>query len=62
MYRITPHSTTGTSPAELLLGRRPRTRLDLLKPNRAERVEKKQEDQKVKHNANAKPRKFSVGD
>ena len=46
-YRITPHSTTGTSPAELLLGRRPQTRLDLLKPNRAERVEKKQEDQKA---------------
>ena len=61
-YRITPHSTTGTSPAELLLGRRPRTRLDLLKPNRAERVEKKQEEQKAKHDANAKPRKFSVGD
>ena len=24
-YHITPHTTTGTSPAELLLGRRPRT-------------------------------------
>ena len=27
-YRITPHSTTGISPAELLLGRRPRSHLD----------------------------------
>ena len=28
-YRITPQSTTGISPSELLLGRRSRTRLDL---------------------------------
>ena len=27
-YRISPQTTTGTSPAELLLGRRPRTRLE----------------------------------
>ena len=27
-YRLTPHSTTGTSPAELLLGRHPRSRLE----------------------------------
>ena len=32
-YRLTPHSTTGVSPAELMFGRRPRTRLDLLRPN-----------------------------
>ena len=42
-YRVTPQSTTGLVPAELLLGRRPRTRLDLLKPNTAERVERKQQ-------------------
>ena len=30
-YRITPQSTTGVSPSELLLGRRLRTRLDLFK-------------------------------
>ena len=29
-YRLTPQATTGVSPAELLLGRRPRSRLDLL--------------------------------
>ena len=29
-YRITPHSTTGISPAELLMGRRPRSHLDLM--------------------------------
>ena len=38
-YRITPQSTTGVSAAELLLGKRPRTRLDLVKPNTATRVE-----------------------
>ena len=29
-YRITPHSTTHRAPAELLMGRKLRTRLDLL--------------------------------
>ena len=32
-YRNTPHSTTSVSPAQLLLGRPLRTRLDLVKPN-----------------------------
>ena len=41
-YRLTPQSTTGISPAELLFGRRPLSRLDLLKPNTADRVEHKQ--------------------
>ena len=44
-----PQSTTGLAPAELLLGRRPRTRLDLLKPHTAERVESKQQLQKERH-------------
>ena len=61
-YRMTPQSTTGISPAELLLGRRPRTRLDLLRPNTAERVEKKQMDQKARHDVRAKPRTFNEGD
>ena len=37
-YRLTPHSTTGVPPAELLFGRRPRSKLDLLKPNLSETV------------------------
>jgi transposase InsO family protein len=37
-YRLTPQSMTGVSPAELLLGKQPRSRLDLLKPHTAERV------------------------
>ena len=32
-YRNTPHSTTGVSPAQLLLGRPLRSRLDLVKPD-----------------------------
>jgi hypothetical protein len=42
-YRRTPQSTTGISPAELLLGRRLRTRLDLLRPSLTSTVEAKQE-------------------
>ncbi|KAM7281012.1 uncharacterized protein ISCGN_005952, partial [Ixodes scapularis] len=30
IYRATPHATTGMSPAFLLHGRRPRTRLDVV--------------------------------
>jgi len=33
-YRNTPHSVTKVSPAELFLGRRPRTRLSLLAPDK----------------------------
>ena len=40
-YRMTPHSTTGVSPSELLLGRKLRSRLDLHRPNCAQRFEQK---------------------
>ena len=46
-YRTTPHSTTGISPAELMVKRRLRTRLNLVKPNLAQAVESKQEKQKL---------------
>ena len=60
-YRVTPHSTTGVSPAELMFGRKVRTRLDLLRPNGvgsvtapdrlqvAKKVEKEQQRQKKNH-------------
>ena len=41
-YRITPQTTTGASPSELLMGRQPRTRLDLLKPKSESLMENKQ--------------------
>ena len=44
-YRNTPHSTTGVSPAELLMGRKLRSPLDLLKPDLHFRVEGRQEKQ-----------------
>ena len=61
-YQITPQTTTGVSPSELLLGRRPRTRLDFLKPHTADQVEKNQKQQKAQHDTKAKSRVFSVGE
>ena len=50
-YRVTPQSTTGVSPAELMFKRRLRCRLDLLHPSDevGARVIRKQEAQKVCH-------------
>lgn len=42
VYRNTPHTTTGESPAMLLMKRRLRTRLDLIKPSLRSHVEGKQ--------------------
>ena len=61
-YRITPQSTTGVSPAELLQGRKLRSRLDLLKPSIATRVEKKQQKQKESHDYHARDRLFKEGE
>ena len=61
-YRITPHKTTSVSPAELLMKRRLRSRLDRLFPDLHEWVEKKQLQQATNHN-NSKPlQSFKVGD
>ena len=45
-YHTTPHSTTGATPAELLMKRRLRTRLSLVKPDLAQEIENKQSKQK----------------
>ena len=55
-YRLTPQTTTG-----ILLGRRPRSRLDLLKPRTAERVERSQIKQKKQHDSKSRERKLNVG-
>ena len=61
-YRLTPHSTTGIAPAELLMRRRPCSRLDLLHPNMAERVREQQLRQKVGHDKHCRQRSFSEGE
>ena len=61
-YRISPHSTTGISPAELLLGRRPRSRLDLMLPDISSQVHQKQQTQKVNHDKHSRLRTFQIGD
>eukprot|EP00731_Ephydatia_muelleri_P000822 Em0001g822a len=60
-YRLTPHTTTGLSPAEMLLGRRPRSHLDLLHPVISPKVTQRQEQQKEAHDQHAKYRKSRMG-
>ena len=40
-YRSSPHSTTQVSPTELFLGCRIRTRLDNIRPNLGNKIQKK---------------------
>ena len=56
---LTPYSTTGVPPAELLLRRIPRSQLNLLKPQLSTKVQHKQDTQKKNHYAQ---REFQVGD
>ena len=60
-YRMTPQSVTKLSPAELLLGKCLRGRLNLLHPNLADRVEKAAEKQKEYHDVHTKERKLQTG-
>ena len=53
-YRITPQTSTGVSPAELLLGRKPRSRLELVYPEIGRRVRQSQVSQKQAHDWHAK--------
>lgn len=59
-YRNTPHATTGESPAILLMGRRLRSRLDLVKPSLTSEVQHRQFKGTVYKRASV--RTFSVGD
>jgi len=61
-YRITPHTVTGVAPAELLMGRRLRSRLDLLKPDLSKTVQGKQFQQKLSHDNEKAFRKLMEGD
>lgn len=61
-YRITPHSTTGLSPAEMLQGRRLRSTLDFVHPDLRTKVERKQRIQKKYHDKQGPGRSFQIGD
>ena len=63
-YRMTPHTTTGISPAELLMGRQLRSHLSLLHPDFSlqNRVTNKQQNQKSHHDAHASKHHFTIGD
>ena len=57
-YRITPHSSTGVSPAELLMGRKLNSVLSTIKPNKESRWRMKNAKDFY---ANAALRQFSIG-
>ena len=59
---LTPHTSTRNSPAELLMGRRPRSLLDVVLPDLSTTVRQQQERQKLQHDRHIKVRKFSEGD
>lgn len=61
-YRITPQSSTGVSPAELMYGRRLRSQLDQLQPDLGRKVRQSQDQQKRGHDVRSQFREFKVGD
>ena len=61
-YRITPHTTTGQSSAQLLMNRQLKIRLALARPSIEKRVQSKQEKQKRGHDKRTRQRTFNVGD
>ena len=61
-FRVTPHLTTGRSPAELLFGRNLRTRLDAIRPDLSRTMEKRQDQQKRQYDSRTKVRMFAVKD
>lgn len=60
--RNTPSSVTGQTPSELFLRRRPRTRLDLLRPDVGRKVLDKQISEKGNFDRSSKERKFLIGE
>ena len=63
-YRTTPHTVTGTPPAELLMKRRPRTHLDCMKPsfNKAMREKQFKQSMKTFQRASYRMPQWELGD
>ncbi|KAI7806716.1 hypothetical protein IRJ41_010699 [Triplophysa rosa] len=61
-YRITPQTTTGLSPAEMMMGRKLRCTLDKIHPDFTSKMEGKQQVQKEYHDQRVRSRYFEVGD
>ena len=59
-YRITPQSTTGLAPADILLGRQPHSKFDLLHPDIYRKVLNKED--KVVQTNHRTIRKLSIVD
>ena len=60
-YHTTPNTTTGVTPSELFLGRRMKTRLDILRLNLLPKVTGKQTNQKMYHDVHSGVRQFTLG-
>ena len=58
---VTASLLTGIPPAELLMGWRPRSRLDLLHPDISEKVRKRQLERKEGHDQRCRQRELSAG-
>ena len=61
-YRLTPQTTTGPSPSELLFVRHLRCHLDFLRPNLPAKVRQCQSQQKDAHDYHARDRQLQMGD
>ena len=61
-YRLTPQGTTGIYLAELLLGRRPQSKLDLMRPNTAKCVEHRHLQPKTPHGVRLDAHKLQEGE
>ena len=61
-YRITPHTSTGHTPAEMLMGRRLRSRLSLMLPNASRKIYLSQNRQKLGHDQHTRMRMIYPGD
>ena len=61
-YMITPHTTTNTSPAELLMKRKPKSTLDYVRPDLTSSVNAKQQKQKQYQDIHSKQCEFSICD